>query len=126
MGHAQIRTERLHSLRIPKKSSEEAGIESEDLAFDAPVVEGDGPSHWRSIAYSLCSVSLSATANAKVTGLRDFCAQVGVIARLSVGADNSTKVIDAICGTALVKHGMTIGTYWAQVCNRINFVFHAD
>jgi len=35
MRHAQIWTVRLHPLRIPKKSSEESGWESEDLALEA-------------------------------------------------------------------------------------------
>src|SRR5207247_927700 len=54
MWHSQIRPERLHFLGISQKARKQAAWESEDLDLDAFVVEGDVPSHRRSIAYPLC------------------------------------------------------------------------
>lgn len=63
MRHSQIRPERLHSLRIPQEARKQPGWESEDLGLDALVVEGDVPSHPRSIAYPLCMPSPRGTTN---------------------------------------------------------------
>ncbi len=53
VGHAQIWTERFHSLGIPQETGDKGVWESEELILDALVVEGDGPSHDDIIAYLL-------------------------------------------------------------------------
>jgi hypothetical protein len=54
MGHAQVWAKRLHPFRVSQESRNQAGRQGQDALFDALTVEGDGPRHDGSIAYSLC------------------------------------------------------------------------